>query len=297
MRKWTEEEIQKLISLYPDKENEQISIELNRTVPAIIYKAGQLNLRKSKEHISKISAAKVAKIGHFTGRKNGQACRTHFFNENYFDSIDTLEKAYWLGFIHADGSLVFDKNRNRITCLDMCVKGEDGGLVEQFVRDIDGDLTKIERRLNNSQRPMTRIRLRSPILIEALYNLGIRPRKSYKNDGALIKDKELFRHYLRGYFDGNGSVYKAREHIRMQIIGPEKLCQDFFAGIEREVGVKGGNVYPSPHSDRHILLYQTNKQCISIANWMYNGATRNLERKKNTFMSLIEGDAYDKRLS
>ena len=81
MRKWTEEEIQKLISLYPDMENEQISIELNRTVPAIIYKAGQLNLRKSKEHISKISAVKVAKIGHFTGRKNGQACRTHFFNE------------------------------------------------------------------------------------------------------------------------------------------------------------------------------------------------------------------------
>ena len=91
MRKWTEEEIQKLINIYPYTENERISIELNRTVPAIIYKAGQLNLRKSKEHINKISAVKFAKIGHLTGRKNGQANRTHFFN-NYFDVIDTPGK-------------------------------------------------------------------------------------------------------------------------------------------------------------------------------------------------------------
>jgi len=289
MRKWTEEEIQKLINIYPYTENEQISIELNRTVPAIIYKAGQLNLRKSKEHINKISAVKFAKIGHLTGRKNGQANRTHFFNENYFDVIDTQEKAYWLGFIHADGSLVFDKKRNRITCLDICIHRRDDNLIEQFVRDIDGDTTKIERFINN-RRPMTRIRLRSPVLIETLCNLGVQPNKSFRNDGALIKDRDYFRHYLRGYFDGNGSVYKAREHIRMQIIGPEKLCQDFFAGIEREVGVKGGNVYPSPHSDRHILLYQTNKQCISIANWMYDDATRYLKRKKDLFMSLMGSD-------
>jgi hypothetical protein len=290
MRKWTEEEIQKLINIYPYTENEQISIELNRTVPAIIYKAGQLNLRKSKEHINKISAVKFAKIGHLTGRKNGQANRNHFFNENYFDVIDTQEKAYWLGFIHADGSLVFDKKRNRITCLDICVKGEDGDLVEQFVRDISGDLTKIERRLNNNQRPMARIRLRSPILLESLYNLGIRPRKSYKNDGILIKDKTNFKHYLRGYFDGNGTVYKARDHIRMQIVGPENLCHDVRTEIEKEIGIKGGNVYPCRHSDRSILLYQTNKQCISIANWMYDDATRYLKRKKDLFMSLMGSD-------
>ena len=31
--------------------------------------------------------------------------RKHFFNENYFENIDTEEKAYWLGFISADGSI------------------------------------------------------------------------------------------------------------------------------------------------------------------------------------------------
>lgn len=290
--KWSSEQIQKLVSLYPDISNASLAEMLGRSEPAIVYKAGQLGLKKSKEHIKKVCAANNKKSGRFTGRKNGQANRTHFFNENYFNQVDSPEKAYWLGFIHADGSLIFIKSLNRITCLDICIHRRDDNLIEQFVRDIDGDTTKIERFINN-RRPMTRIRLRSPVLIETLCNLGVQPNKSYRNDGALIKDRDYFRHYLRGYFDGNGSVYKAREHIRMQIIGPEKLCQDFFAGIEREVGVKGGNVYPSPHSDRHILLYQTNKQCISIANWMYNGATRNLERKKNTFMSLIEGANYD----
>lgn len=27
------------------------------------------------------------------------------FNENYFDVIDTSEKAYWLGFLYADGAV------------------------------------------------------------------------------------------------------------------------------------------------------------------------------------------------
>lgn len=291
MRRWTEEEVEKLINLYPNTQNAQISIELNRTVPAITYKAKQLNLRKSKEHISSIAAVHYAKIGHFTGRENGQANRNHFFNENYFDIVDTPEKAYWLGFIHADGSLIFAKKLNRITCLDINIQERDGKLIEQFVRDIEGDIARIEKRANrgHSQRLMARIRLRSPVLIEALCRLGVRPRKSYKNDGALIKGGNYFKHYLRGYFDGNGSVGKIRDHIRMQIIGPEKLCRDMFKEIKSEVGVNGGNVYPCHRSDRHILLYQTNNQCTSIGNWMYSDATRYLARKKDAFMSLIEG--------
>jgi len=29
----------------------------------------------------------------------------HIFNHNFFETIDTEEKAYWLGFIAADGGL------------------------------------------------------------------------------------------------------------------------------------------------------------------------------------------------
>ena len=36
--------------------------------------------------------------------------RKYSFNENIFDEIDTAEKAYWIGFITADGYVNEEKN-------------------------------------------------------------------------------------------------------------------------------------------------------------------------------------------
>lgn len=60
------------------------------------------------------SAAKIAKkycinrktiINHLKkeGFKINKHKSTYFINENIFEKIDTEEKAYWLGFIYADG--------------------------------------------------------------------------------------------------------------------------------------------------------------------------------------------------
>ena len=37
-------------------------------------------------------------------------------NENFFDIIDTEEKAYWLGFIYADGCISHRKKTVRSSC-------------------------------------------------------------------------------------------------------------------------------------------------------------------------------------
>ena len=41
-----------------------------------------------------------------------QGVRKHFFNENYFENIDTEEKYYWLGVVSADGCIVKSSKYN-----------------------------------------------------------------------------------------------------------------------------------------------------------------------------------------
>lgn len=56
-------------------------------------------------------------------------CRKKSYNENIFDSIDTEEKAYWLGYIFADGyiyNLHPRSNSGRIDYnFELCSKGSD----------------------------------------------------------------------------------------------------------------------------------------------------------------------------
>lgn len=38
-------------------------------------------------------------------RRTRMSWRKYYFDFNYFQTIDTSEKAYWLGFMYADGSV------------------------------------------------------------------------------------------------------------------------------------------------------------------------------------------------
>lgn len=46
------------------------------------------------------------------GAESLKQSRKHFFNESYFEVIDTEDKAYWLGFLYADGNIYYHKDKN-----------------------------------------------------------------------------------------------------------------------------------------------------------------------------------------
>ena len=48
--------------------------------------------------------------------------RKHFYNEDYFKVIDSEDKAYWLGFISADGSVSKDAYHIRISLSSIDIK-------------------------------------------------------------------------------------------------------------------------------------------------------------------------------
>lgn len=121
-------------------------------------------------------------------------------NENFFDNIDTEEKAYWLGFIWADGYSA------KKSPWFLCIQIKDVDHLEKFCKAIqfEGRIA-IPRKSGGyyTENKMGRISICRKYICDRINSLG---RNNIPMSIPDIPD-ELKRHFLRGYFDGDGSVY------------------------------------------------------------------------------------------
>ena len=237
--KFTQNEINEFIKLYNSGESctqiakkynttgNTISSMLKRNGIEVINRQNQLNFDINdviEDYNKGKSLAQLAKKYKTTAnclsrklkQKNieiiNQQNRTKF-NENIFDSIDTEEKAYWLGFIFADGY---------ISSINTGKKNKYGFEISLQLRDTN-HLIKFNKFMqhekNNVKTDSFRCRwsVVNKHLWETLNSYGCTPRKSLTLEFPnleIFKDKSLIRHFIRGYFDGDGCIsHQDKEQI------------------------------------------------------------------------------------
>ena len=123
-------------------------------------------------------------------------------NEDYFNEINTEAKAYFLGFIFADGS-IYRNNSKSSHCFEIGLHVKDLEILENFRKEVCPS-HKIY-----FKKEACIINIGSKKLTDSLINYGIIPRKSheiYLNFRTDLIPSELIRHFIRGYFDGDGHV-------------------------------------------------------------------------------------------
>lgn len=162
--------------------------------------------------------------------------KTKDINKNYFNEIDSPEKAYWLGFILADGYLT----NNGGFGIELAQK--DIGHLEKFKTAIEykGDIKIYNKNSTFGEQTNCRIFIKNNQIAHDLVKLGITLDKS--NTGVFPKiPEDFFPHMIRGYFDGNGSatIYKFKTKDgyglgNISFCGTREILQD----IENFSGVK-----------------------------------------------------------
>ncbi|HET9223815.1 MAG TPA: hypothetical protein VFO07_14985, partial [Roseiflexaceae bacterium] len=118
---------------------------------------------------------------------------------DYFKVINTDEKAYWLGFLAADGS-IFCNSRQYSVTLDL--QPGDMHWVERF-RDAIAPGATITRHGSRS----CSVSIGSKEMVQDLIALGIGPRKSSTLEWPRISES-FVAPFLLGYFDGDGWLRK-----------------------------------------------------------------------------------------
>lgn len=203
-------------------------------------------------------------------------------DNNYFQKIDTERKAYWLGFLYADGCVTNQKSTGAGRALILNIHRDDSYLLEEFIKDL-----KSNRSIDIDGRGYARLSVSNKRLVEDLINLGCVPRKSLilKFPTEDIVPSKLINHFIRGYMDGDGciSVYKKKYKNRKTLIN---TCEIKFIGTyDMLYGIKkyfksDKDVLINKYSPKSCQISFVGKKYRDIVDSLYNGATVYLTRKK-----------------
>lgn len=215
--------------------------------------------------------------------------RKYDIDVHYFDTIDSEEKAYWLGFLQCD-SYITD------TLMEVCLCIADRGHLEKLKRCIKYNGNIIERLVNNKYNSC-RLTITSKDFVRPFTYIGLDKFKSKTMRFLMRCDNILFKHYVRGIIDANGSI-----SISVTKNGFYKVYLDVTSGSEKfiyELSNELEKYYELHNStnitkDKRSLTYRCyfKKSLYSkIFEDVYKYATISLDRKQEKVNAVLYGSA------
>ena len=210
------------------------------------------------------------------------------FNENIFDNIDTEEKAYWLGFIFADGYISSSPIKDSVKShyvFGITLKGQDVNMLKKFndFMEYQGDnVTKTSVTFHNKVIPVCRWIITNKHLWEILNSYGCVPNKSlilkFPSE-SIFKSKELVKHFIRGYIDGDGCITysdKTHQHMELSILGTES----FLNNMQKYLPITNSyKIYCDPRNKNVKRISINGKPALKILYYLYEFSSVYLERK------------------
>lgn len=214
-------------------------------------------------------------------------------DENFFDIIDSEIKAYLLGFFAADGHIEKRKDYDSYT-LRVGVQLNDYHILKLYTKYISQE-TVISCKKN-----MATIAITSKKIGEDLLKLGYDNQKTYTAKKLPCLDEHVMRHFIRGYFDGDGSVILRARRVRNRLSGYNrefsitafnKSVLDDIASYLK-VNCKIEEKSPIVHTLKgrkanfktsYSLVVNSKESLEKIYNYLYDNATFFFKRKRDKF--------------
>nr|DAT69670.1 MAG TPA: endonuclease [Caudoviricetes sp.]DAT69676.1 MAG TPA: endonuclease [Caudoviricetes sp.] len=229
----------------------------------------------------------------------------YVFNEDFFENIDTESKAYWLGFLYADGCILEMKSHDGIRIpqtVQISISEKDVEILHRFMKDIELD-KPIYTGISHNKKSTTqysRVQVGSKKMCADLIKHGCTPRKTYTLEFPQDIPKDLLRHFVRGYFDGDGSVYLCERMQYDKRRGKEYLQQNFccsFQGTYKFLKsldeiLSENKIMTRPirkgHGEIYSLEFGRRDSMIQFFYYIYDNHNVRLDRKYIKFLNCFE---------
>lgn len=206
-------------------------------------------------------------------------------DENIFEIIDTPDKAYWLGFIAADGCN-YIREHNASLIINIHQKDKEHLIkFKKFINTtaIIQDYIAFEGYSNKT--PMSKITINSKKLSQDLIDKGIVPNKSLILKPPKIS-QEFYKPYILGYFDGDGSISKLSQYnnYAFSVQGTREVLNWINEVLNTDMKLEQ-RIKNSSKNSYYIRCGGTNKP-YKILKSLYDSSEVHLDRKYEIYKTL-----------
>lgn len=215
-------------------------------------------------------------------RSPAERNRLYALNPYVFDNVDSEQAAYWWGFIYADGCV---HKRSLI----VIIKWDDRDHLARLREFMQSESPIKEIIANNpasfSPCHNAKIEFTDEHLASRLIELGILAGRTHPDRARNNMPHQSMRHWLRGFFDGDGSARK-NPNGGLGFCGSQELMLWIRKILSENVGTSPNIALSTvKHADIRYIRYSGRLQALKVADYMYNGATVWLDRKRSVIDS------------
>lgn len=247
-----------------------------------LYQSGLSSHKISKtESVSKTTVLDILKRNNIERRQNidGSLQRKYTLDSDYFNEIDTANKAYVLGFLVADGY-----NNEKDGAINLTIHEKDLEVLEFM----NSEFKTNKPIYNVTGKPHKRITVNSRKMSKALASHGCGQAKTFITSFPNIKEY-LYSDFIRGYFDGDGYI-GGKANNAFELVGTIELLSEI-----QDILIFNCELNKTKFHQRHKerdnnirrLTYGGTNQLKRIYNYLYNNDNFSLDRKKAKFIERI----------
>ena len=263
----------------------------------LLKKMSILKISK-KFQVSACPITRILKENNVKIRTLSEEALKNSFDDTFFEKIDTEEKAYWLGFLYADGYVSARKsNFCKTIQYKLTIALAEIEPLNKFKKCINA--THTIKNTNKGKYKSFSLNITSQKLYNQLVKLGC-----YQNKSLTLKfpteeqvPKELIRHFVRGYFDGDGSVSKTTQkqkrnnatfiYLKSQI----QICGtlEFLTSLLEKMPFKASIIKDKRKiTNTWSLSFSGIKRSYGFYKWLYENSHVYLNRKKEKFEDIFK---------
>lgn len=262
------------------------------------YQGGESTRKIAKAlGLSKYGVQYTLKIRGVTLRHGKGLNRRYTCDHAYFDTISDEARAYWLGFILADGCVSQTNSGSRI--LTVMLQPRDEPHLVKLRTALQSTHPISQQTINNTyikrgeqRRVYPRLTITSGQIVDALARCGV-VRNKTQGHGTPALAPELMRHFYRGFVDGDGGMGLYQNSrgggVAFYCVGPQAFLATFADWLTTHAGVPAKQpVAVSYTSVIQRLQYGGYTQVAAILHTLYDDATAFLDRKMETTQSILQ---------
>jgi len=234
-------------------------------------------LKTSSRQISRLLKEAMIDI-----RNSSDSHKIYEINEDVFECIDSQEKAYWLGFLYADGYIKEDVNSIVIQ-----LKSDDKQHLEKFYKFVGSNKEVLDlvvnKKYNHSRATITNKKMTSDLV-----SLGCKQKKSLVLEfptSEMVSDEFIYS-FILGYYDGDGGISISKEkgknnlRCRFSFTG----TKEFLNGVQMKLNTNK-NLRREHRCKNNTYYFKYGKsEGVAILEKMYNASPIHLERKYERFL-------------